>query len=97
MDGWQQSVEDRLGRLDDRLDSHLKWLLLAFSAGFLVLAGLIIQQTSTLAAKIDGVSRDVSAVQQSVSKVEGARLAEKPAMPPCETGKPDCKPWERAW
>ena len=48
MDPWQQTVETRLGELradvrslGDKLDSKFLWLMGAFGAGFIALAGMM--------------------------------------------------------
>lgn len=76
MDAWQQSTEQRLNNLDGRLDSHLKWLLLAFAAGFIVLAGLVVNRTDSLSvnlgSKIEAVGAQVSTTNERIARLEGA-------------------------
>ena len=76
MDAWQQSTEQRLNNLDGRLDSHLKWLLFAFAAGFVILAGLIVNRTDSLSvnlgSKIEAVGAQVSSTNERIARLEGA-------------------------
>lgn len=75
MDAWQQSTEQRLNNLDGRLDSHLKWLLLAFATGFIILAGLVVNRTdslsSNLGSKIDAVGAQVAGTNERIARLEG--------------------------
>lgn len=52
-DAWQQSVEERIRRLDDKIDKTMLWVLGAFAAGFIVLGGLVLNRTDALSAKIE--------------------------------------------
>jgi hypothetical protein len=98
MTPWQQSVESRLTALDSKLDNHLKWLLIAFAGGFLVLGGLILQQTASLSQKVEGVGSQVSDLRVAIARQEGAGAPSSVArMPPCKNGAAECRPWERAW
>lgn len=63
MDAWQESVEGRLGSLGTKIDGQLKWLLIAFASGFILLGGLILNRTDALAEKIGAVSAQVAQVK----------------------------------
>ncbi len=71
MDAWQQSVETRLAALGSKIDSQSKWLLGAYAAGFVLLAGLIVNRTDAtndrLSAKIDAVAAQVADVKADVA------------------------------
>lgn len=67
MDPWQTSVETRLGQihtalegtrkdLGERIDSNFKWLLGAYGAGFVILAGMMVAGYLLLADKIAAIS-----------------------------------------
>lgn len=84
MDIWHQSVETRLGSLNDKMDRNLLWTMGGFGA--VVLAGLTMflattskldQSVDKLAAKIDGVSAQVSEVGERVARLEGAAGKQK--------------------
>lgn len=84
MDIWRQSVEARLGSLNDKMDRNLLWTMGGFGA--VVLAGLTMftatsskldQSFDKLSAKIDGVSAQVSEVGERVARLEGAAEKQK--------------------
>lgn len=87
--GTSDGMDPNIQRLDDKIDNRFFWLLGIFGAGFVLLAGLIINSTNrlsdridnvtlTLGAKIDGVSDQVDQVGQRVAKLEGASEAKPP-------------------
>lgn len=88
-DGTSDGMDPHIQRLDDKIDNRFFWLLGIFGAGFLVLAGLIINSTNrlsdridgvatTLGGKIDGVSAQVAQVGERVAKLEGAAETKPP-------------------
>jgi hypothetical protein len=89
MEPWQPA----LNRLEDKVDTHLKWLLIAFASGFVLLGGLIINRTDAvldrfdtkfdaMGSRIDSVGDRMSSLSERVAKVE-AKLPEPipPAKP----------------
>lgn len=84
MDIWHQSVETRLGSLNDKMDRNLLWTMGGFGAVilagltmFLAVASKLDQSVDKLAAKIDAVSAQVSEVGERVARLEGAAEKQK--------------------
>lgn len=98
MSPWEQSVESRLAEVNTRLDNQLKWLLIAFAAGFVALAGLILNRTDALSAKAEAISQQVGELKSDVAVLKASEEAtDNAALPPCPDGKSKCSPWERRW
>lgn len=62
MDPWQTTVETRLGQLHSdvsglrkAVESNFRWLLGAYGAGFVILAGMLISGYLMLADKLDAL------------------------------------------
>lgn len=84
MDAWQQSVEGRLQSLSDKIDSQLKWLLIAFASGFIVLAGLLINRADVLrdliSSKAEASIQSAAQTNERLARVE-ATMSER-GVPP---------------
>ncbi len=74
---WQASIEGRVEGLRAKVDAHLLWVLGVFGAGFLLLAGLIVNRTDAitkeLGAKIEGVGQQVGTVKTDVEVLKATR------------------------
>lgn len=73
----EQSVETRLGKLGDKVDRHLVYLLGAFAAGFILLAGLVLNRTDDVRRDLDNkftaISQQISGVQTDVAVLKARK------------------------
>ena len=76
---WPTSIENRVEGLRGKVDAHLLWVLGAFGAGFLLLAGLIVNRTDALTkdlgAKIEAVGQQVATVKTDVEVMKAVQPA----------------------
>ena len=77
MDAWQQSVETRLGALGTKLDEQLKWLLIAFAGGFVVLAGLMLGCTIWLSGHVDALGGQIGEMKTAIAVLQ-SKMPVKP-------------------
>ena len=60
--------------LGGKIDAQLKWVLIAFASGFVLLAGLVINRTDSvreaLSAKSDAISTDLRQTNERLARME---------------------------
>lgn len=82
MNAWQTSVESRLGTVNQKVDDHLKWILVAFATGFVLLGGLVINRTDGLSDKISKLSQDIAVAQVRTEVLSQKATTVSPSDPP---------------